>query len=81
MKMTYNEDIYDDPLNFHTSADTHPKHLALCSADTTNPEEVKALKSCPFFDWEGDYEDCDPNIYCKHCWALGDFSVCDNNPK
>lgn len=74
------ESIYDDPNNFHTCAGTHPKSLSICMAMVGDKDELKTLKTCPDFDYECDYEE-GVNIYCKHCWALGNYGVCDNNPK
>lgn len=75
------ESIYDDPNNFRTSADTHPRQLTMCTAKKDDEKAKTALKQCPNFDYEDDYEEANEGMYCKHCWAIGFHSVCDNNPK
>jgi len=81
--MNEESSIYDDSNNFRTSCDTHPKQLRICCANADSEESIGVLKECPNFAYEGDDIKASEEIfiYCKHCWAIGFHSVCDNNPK
>lgn len=82
--MQNNENLYDDPTNFRTSADTHPKQLTLCSAGCDDEDAKATLKLCPNFRLEDEAElnmAEGSNMTCANCWGLGFYSVCENNPK
>jgi len=82
--MTDNISVFDDPNNFRTSADTHPKKITLCSAGCNDEEAIAILKLCPNFRLEDEAElnmAEGSNMTCANCWGLGFYSVCENNPK